>query len=312
MFAGEIRRKCVRRMRAHTHWRWHLDEVDVKINGEMPYLWRAVDHEGEVLESFVTKTRDKAAGLKFIKKAMRRHGRTGAIVKRGANWPVVRLANGPFGRSSSGKLEMSLGKERAFATYSANDSAHWIVAIASERSRAAFAALFEAFAPKIKSYHLRRGSSGPGAEDLAQETLMAVWRKADQFKPNATTAAGWIYAISRNLSIDQYRRERPREDTRIEVADDPANPEQILRSAQVVTQLREALNALPIEQAEIMRRFFYREETHTQIAAGLGLPLGTVKSHIRRASFRLRATLEGDATERLCHPKVGSRVTDSI
>ena len=74
MFAAEIRRKRVENMRAHTHWRWHLDEVYVKINGEMRYLWCAVDHEGEVLESFVTTTRDKAAALAFIKKAMKRHG----------------------------------------------------------------------------------------------------------------------------------------------------------------------------------------------------------------------------------------------
>src|SRR6195952_4476534 len=74
MFAAEIRRKRVDRMQAFTHWKWHLDEVYVKINGEMHYLWRAVDHEGEVLESYVTKTRDKAAALKFIKKAMKRHG----------------------------------------------------------------------------------------------------------------------------------------------------------------------------------------------------------------------------------------------
>ena len=83
MFAGEIRKKRVDRMRAHTHWRWHLDEVYVKINGEMRYLWRAVDHEGEVLESYVTTTRDKAAALKFIKKAMKRQGRTKAIVTDG-------------------------------------------------------------------------------------------------------------------------------------------------------------------------------------------------------------------------------------
>jgi putative transposase len=83
MFAGEIRRRRVQHMRAYTHWKWHLDEVYVKINGEMRYLWRAVDHEGEVLESFVTKERDKAAALKFIKKAMRRHGRPQAIVTDG-------------------------------------------------------------------------------------------------------------------------------------------------------------------------------------------------------------------------------------
>ena len=80
MFASEIRRRRVQHMRAYTHWKWHLDEVYVKVGGEMRYLWRAVDHEGEVLESFVTKDRDKAAALKFIKKALKRHGRTRAIV----------------------------------------------------------------------------------------------------------------------------------------------------------------------------------------------------------------------------------------
>ena len=83
MFASEIRRKRVQRMRQFTHWKWQLDEVYVKINGEMRYLWRAVDHEGEVLESFVTKERDKAAALTFIKKALKRHGRPAAIVTDG-------------------------------------------------------------------------------------------------------------------------------------------------------------------------------------------------------------------------------------
>jgi putative transposase len=83
MFAGEIRRRRVQHMRAYTHWRWHLDEVYVRINGEIRYLWRAVDHEGEVLESFVTEERDKAAALKYIKKAMKRHGRPHAIVTDG-------------------------------------------------------------------------------------------------------------------------------------------------------------------------------------------------------------------------------------
>ena len=83
MLAAEIRRKRVDRMRQNTHWRWHLDEVYVRINGEMRYLWRAVDHEGEVLESFVTKARDKAAALKFMKKALKRHGSPKAITTDG-------------------------------------------------------------------------------------------------------------------------------------------------------------------------------------------------------------------------------------
>jgi putative transposase len=79
MFAAEIRKRRVAGMRS-SRWRWHLDEIFVKINGERHYLWRAVDHEGEVLESFVTKTRDKRAALKFLKKAMRKHGQPEVIV----------------------------------------------------------------------------------------------------------------------------------------------------------------------------------------------------------------------------------------
>lgn len=83
MFSGEIRRRRVRQMRGFRQWRWHLDEMYVKVNGEMRYLWRAVDHEGEILESFVTKTRDKAAALAFMKKAMKRHGKPEAVVTDG-------------------------------------------------------------------------------------------------------------------------------------------------------------------------------------------------------------------------------------
>jgi putative transposase len=114
MFAGEIRRKRVQHMRQFTHWRWHLDEVYVKINGEMFYLWRAVDHEGEVLESFVTKTRDKAAALKFIKKALKRRGRTKAIRTDGLRSYGVALKDlgaedlqGPVGRWKNNRAENS-------------------------------------------------------------------------------------------------------------------------------------------------------------------------------------------------------------
>ncbi len=80
MFAGEIRRKRISRMRAYSNWQWHLDEVFVKINGETHYLWRAVDHEGEVLETFVTKRRDRKAAVKFLKKSMKRYGQPQVIV----------------------------------------------------------------------------------------------------------------------------------------------------------------------------------------------------------------------------------------
>ena len=83
LFAADIRRQRMRRQQGARHWRWHLDEMFVRLNGEMVYLWRAVDHEGEVLESYVTKTRDKSAALRFIRKALKRHGQTAEIVTDG-------------------------------------------------------------------------------------------------------------------------------------------------------------------------------------------------------------------------------------
>lgn len=80
LFAGEIRRKRAQRMRAWPQWQWHLDEVFVKINGRIHYLWRAVDHEGEVLEAYVTKTRDRKAALRFLRKAMKRFGNPQIVV----------------------------------------------------------------------------------------------------------------------------------------------------------------------------------------------------------------------------------------
>jgi len=80
LFAAEIRKKRVSQMRVYSNWQWHLDEVFVRINGETHYLWRAVDHEGEVLESYVTKRRDRKAALKFLRKTMKRHGNPHSLV----------------------------------------------------------------------------------------------------------------------------------------------------------------------------------------------------------------------------------------
>ena len=104
IFAAEIRRSRVQAMRAHRHRRWHLDEVFVKINGVKHYLWRAVDHEGEVLESYVTKSRDKAAALKFLRKSLRRHGRTEAIVTdRLASYGAALKALDAIGKHETGR-----------------------------------------------------------------------------------------------------------------------------------------------------------------------------------------------------------------
>src|SRR3546814_14534624 len=91
-------------MKGTTHWRWHLDEVFVKINGERHYLWRAVNHEGEILESYVTRKRDKSAALTFLKKALKRHGRAEAIVTDGLrSYPAAMRELGNLDRRETGR-----------------------------------------------------------------------------------------------------------------------------------------------------------------------------------------------------------------
>jgi putative transposase len=111
MFAGDIRRQRVNRMRGFRHRRWHLDEMYVKLNGEMVYLWRAVDQEGEVLESYVTKSRDKAAALTFMKKALKRHGRPEAITTDGLRSYGSHEGPGQRGEAGGGALGQQPGGE---------------------------------------------------------------------------------------------------------------------------------------------------------------------------------------------------------
>ncbi|MEP0192049.1 MAG: IS6 family transposase [Erythrobacter sp.] len=104
MFAADIRRQRVSRMKGFRHWRWHLDEVFVKINGETHYLWRAVDQEGEILESYVTKKRDKKAALRFLKKALKRHGQVEKIVTDGLkSYPAAMRDLGNVERQEMGR-----------------------------------------------------------------------------------------------------------------------------------------------------------------------------------------------------------------
>jgi transposase-like protein len=99
MFASEIRRTRAEGLRAVSRWRWHLDEMFVRINGETHYLWRAVDHEGEILESFVTRTRDRKAALKFLRKSMRRSRTTSTRKARSLHDHTTRLAAPPLSPS---------------------------------------------------------------------------------------------------------------------------------------------------------------------------------------------------------------------
>ncbi len=174
------------------------------------------------------------------------------------------------------------------------EPADWIVGIAASRDRECFISLFTLFAPKVKAYLLRQGVVEQSAEELAQETLLAVWRKAGQFDPERATAGAWIYTIARNLRVDLIRRERHPDDGRIaEPALEQVTPEQQLKTSEGEKRVRAAIDRLPPEQAQVMRLSFFDERSHPEIACDLGLPLGTVKSRIRLATAQLRSALEG-------------------
>ncbi|MGD0864920.1 MAG: sigma-70 family RNA polymerase sigma factor [Rhizomicrobium sp.] len=169
-----------------------------------------------------------------------------------------------------------------------------IVLIAQSRDRRAFEMLFAHFAPRIKGYLIRLGTSVAAAEDLAQETMLAVWRKASMFDPARASASTWIFTVARNLRIDLLRRERRPDfdpnDPAFVPGEEPAADARMMRDDDDVN-LRAALGKLSPEQAEIVQMSFFADKPHSAIAAELGLPLGTVKSRLRLAMAHIRATL---------------------
>lgn len=170
-----------------------------------------------------------------------------------------------------------------------------IVRIAREADRAAFAALFRQFAPRLKSYLMHRGCDFAEAEELMQETMIMVWRRAASFDPARASVTTWLFTIARNKRIDALRRQH-----RPEI--DPADPALVPDSApgaevpllaqQRARRLAEALATLPAEQAALIRLAYFDEMAQSEIATETKLPLGTVKSRLRLALVKLRRAFE--------------------
>ena len=171
------------------------------------------------------------------------------------------------------------------------DFSSLIAAVARHRDRAAFAALFEHFAPRIKAYLMRAGADQALADELAQEALLAVWRKADSFDASRASASTWIFTIARNLRIDRFRKEWrdvAAGDDLPDAIDDAAAPDDRLSEDERGKRIRDALRQLPPDQIKVIELSFFDEQPHAEIAKTLGIPLGTVKSRIRIAMAKLR------------------------
>jgi RNA polymerase sigma-70 factor, ECF subfamily len=173
-----------------------------------------------------------------------------------------------------------------------------LVAVGKRRDREAFATLFRFFGPRLKSYFMRLGTSPRKAEDLVQDTLLRVWDRAASFDPMRAHASTWIFTVARNLRLDALRGEHhpePQLDPNVsEQADDDPTADQLIETVERDDRIRAALAVLPAEQMEILQLSFFEDVPHAEIARRLQLPLGTVKSRIRRALQRIRCRLEDD------------------
>ncbi|MBR73292.1 MAG: RNA polymerase subunit sigma [Rhodospirillaceae bacterium] len=166
--------------------------------------------------------------------------------------------------------------------------------IANSRDKDSFAKLFDFYGPKIKSFALKLGAEKSIADDILQETMVAIWRHAHLYNKSKGSLSTWVYTIARNKRYDILRRSnRPEPDPL-----DPsfqgrqATPDEEVEKLREENMLRNAINNLPVEQAKIVRMSFYEGKTHQNLSEELNLPLGTVKSRLRLAIKKIREEVQ--------------------
>ena len=166
--------------------------------------------------------------------------------------------------------------------------------VAVDRSKAAFGELFEYFAPRLKSFMMRAGADPESAEEIAQEAMIIVWRKAGQFDRSKAALSTWIFTIARNKRIDRLRREmRPEIDPEdYPVASAGIGAHEKVAHDEASLALKASMANLPVDQREVLHMAFFEDKSHAIISEELNLPLGTVKSRIRLALGRLRGAVE--------------------
>jgi RNA polymerase sigma-70 factor (ECF subfamily) len=175
------------------------------------------------------------------------------------------------------------------------DAETLLARIARDQDRNALAKLFTLLGPRVKSMLLKGGASEAVAEDMVQETFLSVWRKAHLYSAERGAAATWIFTIARNLRIDLLRKNssKPYEDLEtVALESNEPNGSVMVEQRQVIDRVGKALKNLTAEQQEVVQLSFLQEMPHAQIAAKIGIPLGTVKSRLRLAYERLRPMLE--------------------
>ena len=169
--------------------------------------------------------------------------------------------------------------------------------VAKSKDKQAFSEFFSLVAPRVKGYLMKLGSSDIIAEDLLQEVMLTVWKRAETFDRSKAAVSTWLFTIARNKRIDLLRKEiRPELDPEDPMLsrEDEKLADTAYEEKQDSEKILEAINTLPKEQSRLINMTFYEDKSHSIIAQELGIPLGTVKSRIRLASSRLKNILAGE------------------
>ncbi|MEZ5956898.1 MAG: sigma-70 family RNA polymerase sigma factor [Hyphomonadaceae bacterium] len=171
-----------------------------------------------------------------------------------------------------------------------------LLARVAQGDRDAFARLFGVYAGKVKGYLMRLGAPAALAEDLMQDAMVSIWRRAASFDVTKAKASTWIFVIARNAWIDRLRRERTelayRQSTPVSEESEDEAPDDAAARGQTEQQMAAALATLSAEQRQVVQLSFFEDRPHSEIAERLSLPLGTVKSRLRLALIKLRAHWE--------------------
>ena len=183
-------------------------------------------------------------------------------------------------------------------TFSANtddDLTLCVELIGKNQDKLAFNSIFRYFAPRLKSFLVKAGSTDSQAEEVIQEVMIAVWTKSSTYDSNKSSVSTWIYTIARNKRIDKIRKERrhylSESDEGLEIPVDSTQEKEIF-SAQVSSSLKKYMENLPEEQSKLLKLSYFYNKTHADISTELKIPLGTVKSRIRLALTKMRHLVE--------------------
>ena len=204
------------------------------------------------------------------------------------------MAHGPSGHRNTPRQQQGKKQSKVTKNGEISNETQWMLRVRDHRDKIAFGQLFDHFAPRLKGMIMRSGCSSAQAEDILQEVMLKVWRKAHLYDPARAQVSAWIYQIARNQQTDLFRKEARPMPEALKTPDQPEpDASHVVALDQEVAHLRRAMDNLSPDQRSMVEKAYLGELSHSEISEATGLPLGTIKSRIRLALEKLRHEMKG-------------------